>query len=502
MRMVCVVSRIGLVGLLLSGSQLGAAQATNLVPPSASQKAAAAAETPPMPAVAAPAAPVTASAEATQATAPAAPLDPKAAKAAAAAERKRLAELKKLYGEGPYPDEIEAYVANKPEPLKPFYRTLYTGGARNAVLNYQRLGMAAIDKGHWSDAERAFDGALMGIEAIYANNKQASAARDTFRKEANKDYKGEPYERAMAYYYRGLLYLRTGDYDNARASFRSAEYQDTISEQEEFQSDFAIMNYLTGWTYHCQGSTSSAQEAFAQATAAQPGLKAPAAGEKVLYISELGMGPTKVRGGAQSQLLQFEPNSASADLDAKYAFAPNNEVPAQLASSISYQATTRGGRAIDGIMNGKANFKQTTGAIGNAFTQVGFSQMAQGNNNGGALASMGMGMMFSLFSGAAKTQADIRAWDGLPEKIFVAPATKTNTYASTNVWSAGAQTTTLTPKMTATAGNCTMVWARQMDASILPPETPGDDAKLVKSLNAKKDVQARNKAFRTQLAGS
>jgi hypothetical protein len=28
---------------------------------------------------------------------------------------------------------------------------------------------------------------------------------------------GEPYERAMAYYYRGLLYWRDGEIDNARA---------------------------------------------------------------------------------------------------------------------------------------------------------------------------------------------------------------------------------------------------------------------------------------------
>ena len=29
--------------------------------------------------------------------------------------------------------------------------------------------------------------------------------------------KGEPYERAMVYYYRGLIFLRNGDYENARA---------------------------------------------------------------------------------------------------------------------------------------------------------------------------------------------------------------------------------------------------------------------------------------------
>ncbi len=166
-----------------------------------------------------------------------------------AAERKRLADLHRLYGEGPYPDEIAAYLTGKPEVLQPLYKALFTGGERNAVLNFERLGLAAMDQGSWQDAEFAFDGGLARIEAVYAHNKQAEAARSLFHNEANKDFKGEPYERAMAYYYRGLLYLRSGDFDNARASFKSAEYQSTVTEAETFQNQFAVMDWLVGWTY-------------------------------------------------------------------------------------------------------------------------------------------------------------------------------------------------------------------------------------------------------------
>ena len=54
--------------------------------------------------------------------------------------------------------------------------------------------------------------ALDRIEAVYADNAKAEAARSKFTKENAKDFKGEPYERAMAYYYRGLAYLAEGDY--------------------------------------------------------------------------------------------------------------------------------------------------------------------------------------------------------------------------------------------------------------------------------------------------
>ncbi len=428
----------------------------------------------------------------------------KAAKAAATAEKKRLAELTRLYGAGPYPVEIDAYLANKPETLKPLYKTLFVGGERNAVLNYQRLGLAAMEQGHWQDAERAFDGALERIEAIYSDNKEAEAARSTFRKEANKDFKGEPYERSMAFYYRGLLYLRSGDYDNARASFKQAELQDTMSEEESFQSDFAAMNYLTGWTYHCQDSAASAAEAFANATKAQPLLIAPAADANMLMVAELGRGPVKARDGAQSQKLIFQTNDLYAEKEAKFSLPDGNQVPSTLASSVNYQATTRGGRAIDGVMNGKASFKATTDAVSSVATDLAMSQMASGNFGSGTMGMAAAGMLFSMFSSAAKTDADIRAWDGLPDGIALATTKvgSANPVPTVSYW----QGTTpvkenVQPMMAGTAGKCSVAWSRSQDVSALPADTPGEDTALAQSMARRKDKQARDKAFRDRLAG-
>ena len=207
-------------------------------------------------------------------------MDPATAKAALKAREAQVRQWKAQYGEGPYPDEIAGFVQGRQEVLRPYFQALYTGGERNAVLNLSRLGLAAMEVGSYGDAERAFDAALLRIEAVYAKNKSAEAARSVFHKESNKDFKGEPYERAMAYYYRGLLYLRKGDYNNARASFKGAEYQDTVSEDEEFQSDFALMDYLMGWATQCAGDNGATD--YETATKAQAGLTAPAAGDNVL----------------------------------------------------------------------------------------------------------------------------------------------------------------------------------------------------------------------------
>lgn len=425
-------------------------------------------------------------------------------RAAEIAERKRMAELRRQYGEGPYPDEITAYLAGKPEALQPLYRTLFTGGERNAVLNFQRLGLAAMDRGYWSDAEQAFDAALQRIEAVYAKNQQAEAARSTFRMESNKDYKGEPYERAMAYYYRGLLYLRSGDYDNARASFRTAEYQDTVSEAEEFKSDFAVMNYLVGWTYHCQNQPGMAQEAFGFAAQAQPGLTAPAPDNHLLMVAEYGQSPTKVRAGAQSEKMTFAAPPASAETAARFTFGDQASFDAVPASSVQYQATTRGGRAVDAILNGKAEFKATTNAVGSALTNTSLMSMAGGDFSGGAVGMAGVGMLFSLLSSAAKTQADIRMWDRLPDMISVATAQAApgDDLSKARVdYLGGADTlATKAPLMATQNGACSIIWSRSQAEAAVPAEVPGDDAALAAKIAKRKDIQLRDKAFRAALA--
>lgn len=458
------------------------------------------------------------------------PADPAAAKAAAKARAKQVAAWKGQYGPGPYPDEVEAFAQTREEKLREYYRVLYYDGEHNAVLNFERLGLLSMELGYYGDAEKAFDGALDRIEAFYNKDKQAEKATSATRLEVNKDFKGEPYERAMAYYYRGLLYLRKGDYDNARASFKAAEYQDTVSGDETFQSDFALLTYLQGWASHCAGDVSQAADSFEQAMKVDAGLKTPGPNDNLLVLSEVGVGPVKATDGQYQEKLVFRPGAPMPENSAIVTLGTGKTTrawPLTPAASLYTQASTRGGRAIDGILNGKAEFKSGLETTSTVVTTVGssFAQQMGGN----ALYAQGAGALIGAFSKSVRPTADTRMWDGLPSGILVgttrwgaaAPAAAAakgkgkkaapKPAAPTSVgWSvppvsmAYRQDDTMldltgVAPMANSAGKCGVVWARSRSVAGLPAQAPGNNAKVALERKKDKTVWAKDEAFRATL---
>lgn len=441
----------------------------------------------------------------------------KADKDAAKAREKQLKEWKRKYGDGPYPDEVERFTGRKPEQLRPLYERLYRDGEHNAVLNFERVGLAAIELGHFGEAEAAFDGAIARIESIYSKDQQAKAARSKWSKEGIKDFKGEPYERAMAYYYRGLLYLRVGDFENARIMFTNAEYQDTVSEAEEFQSDFAVMNFLAGWAARCGGNSSTAADYFAAAQKVEPLLAPPPVHDNALVLAELGRGPVKIRKGSRNELLAFQASSGAAENDVRLSVG-DQQIQPKAASSLFAQATTRGGRPVDSILKGKANFKSTSETLGMVGSMTGMSLMNQAT----ATQNIGManlGAAFSLFGAASsivssgvKPDADIRMWDSLPDRIAVATtqlAMESDAGPVPHpfaIFYAGQSEIQLPGGpviLEATAPKCKFFWVRSQRASAVSPDVPGEDLDIVKARAKQKTAVEKDQRFRAQLmAGS
>src|SRR5687767_12548594 len=89
--------------------------------------------------------------------------------------------------------------------------------ANGKVLWQYRTGLAALRRWNLPEAKSLLDDALARIGGIYGTDASAKKARGYFSEESKKTFIGEPYERVMAYYYRGILYWMDGEVDNARA---------------------------------------------------------------------------------------------------------------------------------------------------------------------------------------------------------------------------------------------------------------------------------------------
>src|SRR5207249_2823675 len=120
------------------------------------------------------------------------------------------------------------------------------GPKRDRVLWEYRAAAAAMRRGQFAEAKPLLDDALVTLGGIYGPDKEARRARGYFSPETKRTFIGEPYERVMAYYYRGILYWFDGELDNARACFRSAQIMDSDAENKSYASDYVLLDYLDG----------------------------------------------------------------------------------------------------------------------------------------------------------------------------------------------------------------------------------------------------------------
>lgn len=328
--------------------------------------------------------------------------------------------------------QMQAWLADKPPGTHHLYASVLTGGPRNRVLNQTRAGLAAFEAGDLRAAAASFDDALDRIETIYADNPKAEKARSNFVPERSKDFKGESYERAMAFYYRGLIYLAQGDYGNARAVFQGGQLQDAFAEQERYQSDFAVLDVLSGWASQCEGNSVLAREFYGRAAAARPGIHIPAASDRILAIVDIGLPPTKANDGDYGEYLTYLPPADVPEASAAF-MAGGVAYDAHAGEDIYWQASTRGGRQVDRVLAGKAQFKDVTAGVGIAaltLTDVALDVAAWNSwddwHDGGddtdaalawaaGLAVVGIGAL--AMSHNTHPEADTRYWDNLPARI-------------------------------------------------------------------------------------
>jgi len=301
-------------------------------------------------------------------------------------------------------------------------RMIEEGPSRDRVLWQYRTAAAAMRQGKFDVAEPLLDDALNRLRGVYGADAEARKSRGLFSKEARKTFIGEPYERSMAYFYRGVLYWMDGEPDNARACFRSAEFEDSDAEQKEYKGDWVLPDYLDGLATVKLGGDGS--DAFNRAKSNAKNINLPEynPNANVLVIVEYGPGPRKYAAGKYGEELKFR-TSAPTVFSAQI---KTGSIDQQVApcDDLNFQATTRGGRVMDHVLANKAVFKTTTDKVGDVAIISG-AIMASGNHNNRTANEVGLGLLAAgilskAFSAATAPDADTRTWDNLPQFISFA----------------------------------------------------------------------------------
>lgn len=293
--------------------------------------------------------------------------------------------------------------------------------AKDRALWEVRTAATAMRRAQFDEAKRRLDEALLTMGATLVNDKSAKKARSYFSEEAKKTFRGEPYERVMAYYYRGILYWMDGEPDNARACFRSAQIQDADAENRQYAADYVLLDYLDGLATAKLGGDGS--DALKRAAAVSKFGNPPAydVNANTLFFVEFGQGPTKYATGEYQEELRFIAGRSVAQ--SVVIKVGNQSLGLRPYDDITFQATTRGGRVMDHILANKAVFKSATDSAGTAGLIGGLMMAANSRDQTVQQAGLGLaaaGLVSKIFSAVTTPAADTRSWDNLPQYLSFA----------------------------------------------------------------------------------
>jgi tetratricopeptide (TPR) repeat protein len=302
------------------------------------------------------------------------------------------------------------------------HANIASGPAKDRVLWQCRAAAAAMRRGQFGEAKQLLDDALLTMGATLVGDKSAKKSRSYFSEESKKTFRGEPYERVMAYYYRGILYWMDGELDNARACFRSAQIQDADAETKQYAADYVLLDYLDGFaTAKLGGDGSDAlQRASAESKFGNPPVYDKSA--NTLFFVEFGQGPTKYATGEYQEELRFLPGRSVAQ-SAVVKIDNMQGLALRPYDDLSFQAMTRGGRVMDHVLANKAVFKSTTDTIGNVGLIGGLAMAGASHDRTMQEAGLGLaaaGLVGKIISAVTTPAADTRTWDNLPQFLTFA----------------------------------------------------------------------------------
>lgn len=307
-----------------------------------------------------------------------------------------------------------------PPEIRTEFFSLYAEGRQNSVLHAMRAGLAALRIQRRDLAKEVWDQAIREVEEMQYGQAQAERAKSKFVGEREKWFKGEPYERSALYLYRGLLYLEDQDFGNAAACFKRAQVMDiTADDASDFSGDWISAEAALILASYRQNDLQTVEQSLQRIRSYHEfkgSFSLPTATTNAVLIVEMGRGPIKWGDGKFGELLRFKEAPLSVQKMKLSSLSEEQEV---VREKIYFQASTRGGRLIDAVLDDKASFKEDTqnATLGLAGGAVVASQAEQSGIAAGVLGLAAVGT--GIFSAVTSPQADLRSWENLPHSLYL-----------------------------------------------------------------------------------
>jgi tetratricopeptide (TPR) repeat protein len=342
-----------------------------------------------------------------------------------------------LAGCGPTKDQkradraLSAYMAGDYEAARERLRPAAKKPDENFVLNNVRLGSCSLIDYHLDEAEDAFLRAYEVINSVGVNDGGRSLGA-ALVDEKIKIWKGEPFERAMANFYLGLIYYMRQDYNNARGAFENALFKlrdyadknDVKNDYREQESNFVIALVMLGKTWQKLGRDDLAHANFDRARDLRPDLAGLCDFERnarsnLLLVVEFGSGPQKIA-DADGSVVGFAPSprEAGAIPGPQVVIDRRSIDVAELSRppiDLLEMAQDRRWQDIDTIRTIK-DVAGTGLIVGGAAAGIYGADRHRDDVALAGLAAMGAGMLLK-----ASSQADVRYWEMLPRTVFILP---------------------------------------------------------------------------------
>ncbi|MBL68429.1 MAG: hypothetical protein CMO74_08270 [Verrucomicrobiales bacterium] len=296
-------------------------------------------------------------------------------------------------------------------------RLIAQAPARDKNLWRLRVALLAFKQGRHKEARELFDLALPPVGTVLAGGASTRRAKSLFAPEEVKVFYGEPFERAMGWFYRGLLYWQDGEPDNARACFRTAQLFDGAPEADH-RGDWILLDYLDGLATAKLGGDGRAQLRRARINAGRTKLPDYDVSANVIVVFQFGFGPLKKTGGDTGEKIVY----ASGHAQARSAVIrmPDRTFAAPALDDLTFQATTRGMRQVDWVLARKARVKNAADLVGDISFLPGVVLAQPEGTRTAGLALVATSLTAKAVGGSTQPRADTRTWNNLPQHLAFA----------------------------------------------------------------------------------